>query len=412
MCQCQKLPLQHPQFLSPYQLASGTNPKLPSMMSNRVRALTAAPSSKIISNNLKAIHKAREAFIASGNSEKIRRDLAHDIRTSGDIKYITVDHVYFKRADSREWHGPVTVLGQDGQQVLIKKGSSYVRVHLCQLELIPPSPRPTPETKTTTIEAPNQQNTKLTHCPTSFRPQNDSSSQEETSSSGDDQSNDKDTQDNGNKNTIPSKQQEHWLNRYHKTTAPTKIKPNITIEYKLGENSPWETVKALSPAGKVTGKYSNCWNTKNQNNFKQPIDFSKIAEWKIAEEKTSLDTQSKENHEMETTDQLSNLSLEEDEIQTHESLLVRNKNKTLEAKLSELQQCKSEVCEEVPDQGQNFISLRWLIKEKLANNKKFIKVRLCARGWEEAQNFKTDWQTCSKEDLCLTCSMIASNKWT
>ena len=92
---------------------------------------------------------------------------------------------------------------------------------------------------------------------------------------------------------------------------------------------------------------------------------------------------------METTDQLSNLSLEEDEIQTHESLLVRNKNKTLEAKLSELQQCKSEVFEEVPDQGQNFISLRWLIKEKLAN-KKFIKVRLCARGWEEAQNFKTD----------------------
>ena len=59
-----------------------------------------------------------------------------------------------------------------------------------------------------------------------------------------------------------------------KKTAPTKIKPNITIEYKIGENNPWETVKALSPAGKVAEKYSNCWNTKNQNNFKQPIDFS------------------------------------------------------------------------------------------------------------------------------------------
>ena len=46
MCQCQNLPLQHPQFLYPYQLASGTNPKLPSMMSNRVPALTAAPSRK------------------------------------------------------------------------------------------------------------------------------------------------------------------------------------------------------------------------------------------------------------------------------------------------------------------------------------------------------------------------------
>ena len=40
------------------------------------------------------------------------------------------------------------------------------------------------------------------------------------------------------------------------------------------ENNQWETVKVLSLAGKATGKYSNCWNTKNHNNFKQPIDFS------------------------------------------------------------------------------------------------------------------------------------------
>ena len=36
---------------------------------------------------------AREGFIAGKNSEKIRRALAHNIRTSGDIKYITGDHV-------------------------------------------------------------------------------------------------------------------------------------------------------------------------------------------------------------------------------------------------------------------------------------------------------------------------------
>ena len=70
------------------------------MMTNKVPALTATPLRKIICNNLKAIHKAREAFIASENSEKIRRALAHDIRTSEDIKYITGDHVYFKQADS------------------------------------------------------------------------------------------------------------------------------------------------------------------------------------------------------------------------------------------------------------------------------------------------------------------------
>ena len=45
---------------------------------------------------------------------------------------------------------------------------------------------------------------------------------------------------------------------------------------------------------------------------------------------------------MEMIDQLSNLSLEEDEIQTHETLLVHNKEKTLEAKLKEPQQWKNE----------------------------------------------------------------------
>ena len=153
-------------------------------------------------------------------------------------------------ADSREWHGPATVLGQGGQQVLIKNGSSYFRVHPCQLQLITPPPQPTPETETSTIKVPSPQNTKLIHCQTSIRPQTDSSFQEETSSSEDDQSDDEDTKDSGNNNTIPSKQQENGHNRQHKTVVPTKIKPSITIEYKLRENSPWETVQVLSCAGK------------------------------------------------------------------------------------------------------------------------------------------------------------------
>ena len=51
-----------------------------------------------------------------------------------------------------------------------------------------------------------------------------------------------------------------------------------------------------------------------QNNFSQPIGFSKIAESKILEEAPiSSDTQGNENHKMELIDQLSNLLLEEDE---------------------------------------------------------------------------------------------------
>ena len=94
---------------SSYQLTICVNPKLPSMVSNRAPVLIVTPSSKVISNNFGAIHKAEKAVIASENSETLSRALAHNIRTSGDIIYTTGDHVCFTRADSREWHGPATV---------------------------------------------------------------------------------------------------------------------------------------------------------------------------------------------------------------------------------------------------------------------------------------------------------------
>ena len=126
-----------------------------------------------------------------------------------------------------------------------------------------------------------------------------------------------------------------------------------------------------------------------------------------------MNSYSNANHEMEIINQLSNLSIEKHEIQIHETLLVQNKEKIVEAKLKELQQQKSvNVYEKVPEQGQDCISLRLLIKVKLVKNRKFIKVRLCARSLVEEQNFRANSPTCSREDHCLTCSMIASNKQT
>ena len=119
---------------SPYQLAIGSNPKLPTVITDDLPALTNQPATKILSDNLQALHKAREAFMASENSERIRRAMSHNIRTTGDVKYLTGDSVLYKRTSSREWHGPGKVLGQDGQQVLVKHGSIYVRVHPCRLQ--------------------------------------------------------------------------------------------------------------------------------------------------------------------------------------------------------------------------------------------------------------------------------------
>ena len=55
---------------------------------------------------------------------------------SGDMKYVNGDTVYFKQKDNR-WRGPGTVIGQDGQFVLVRNQHRWIRVHPCRLQLIP-----------------------------------------------------------------------------------------------------------------------------------------------------------------------------------------------------------------------------------------------------------------------------------
>ena len=92
-------------------------------------------TNEIVACNLNAMHAACQAFIKSESAEKLRRALCHQTRTYSDVKYFTGNIVHCKRNNSNEWKGPWTVIGQDGQQVLVKHGGSYVRVHPCRLLL-------------------------------------------------------------------------------------------------------------------------------------------------------------------------------------------------------------------------------------------------------------------------------------
>ena len=65
----------------------------------------------------------------------MRRALWHQVRTSSEVKYVTGDKVYYKRWTDDYWKRPVTVIGQENQQVLIKHGSTYQRMHLFKLHL-------------------------------------------------------------------------------------------------------------------------------------------------------------------------------------------------------------------------------------------------------------------------------------
>ena len=115
------------------------------------------------------------------------------------------------------------------------------------------------------------------------------------------------------------------------------------------------------------------------------IDLLKVQQYKILEETPSNSTT---NNEIELLKRLSDLSLNEqtdNETIVHETLISTNNAKQLEAKLKELSQWEQGlVYEEIDDKGQERISLRWVLKEKINDNgSKFIKAHLCATGFEE-----------------------------
>ena len=75
----------------------------------------------------------------------------------------------------------------------------------------------------------------------------------------------------------------------------------------------------------------------------------------------------------------------------------------IDAKFKEISNLvENNVFDVVPDTGQRRISTKWVITEKIKKEKKIIKARLVARGFEEKlENTRTDSLTCSCMSLRL-----------
>ena len=74
----------------------------------------------------------QDAFIQNESAEKLQEAVRYQVRSSGDTKYFTGDAVYYKQNDDA-WKGPGTVIGQEGNQILVKHGSVNIRIHPCRL---------------------------------------------------------------------------------------------------------------------------------------------------------------------------------------------------------------------------------------------------------------------------------------
>ena len=77
---------------------------------------------------------ARRAFIEQESAGRLRQALNRKTHTYSNTIFCQGDQVYYWRNNRSEWHGPAVVIGRDGQQVLVKHGGYYVRVHPCRLQ--------------------------------------------------------------------------------------------------------------------------------------------------------------------------------------------------------------------------------------------------------------------------------------
>ena len=175
-------------------------------------------------------------------------------------------------------------------------------------------------------------------------------------------------------------------------------KPGQTIECKLANNdSGWKKMNVISRAGKATGKNKYLMNVAMEQGEPFWLDFYHgVREWKACEIKPTSD--------------------DEHTFGDEENIMISSSERDLEtARKNELQSwIKNEVYTQVSDQGQPRISTRWVYTHKNVNNKQVCKARLVASGFQDgdAGNITNDSPTCSKEGLCITLAIMASNHLT
>ena len=379
---------------SPCQLVFGKNPGYPSVLHDKMPALSSETKSEMLSDKLNALHSARKAFVTAESDERIRRALRQKTRNYSTSIYQNGDSVFYKRENVPAWKGPGVVIGQDGQTILVKHGSTYVRVH--------PS-RITHEYA--------EVNSNQSEMDTSKEPQNSRGSSIRQSVDEEEIDVDK-NQTEIEQNHAETPQNHAVVTHNHAAVSqaqvetPTEVSRQASISQSNADpnagqifmqsgrelpkvhkhvvaklkNDEWKQFKILSRAGKIGSKHENWLNVHDKDEDRAfSMDWKdNIQEWKEAEPEEVLVAYAASQDQM--------------------SAMFAEMNKWREY----------DVYEEVEDVGQHAISTRWVFTSKDG----ITKARLVARGFEDSEtNLRTDSPTCSKMNLRIIMAIAASKKW-
>ncbi len=365
---------------SPYQLVFGKNPNIPSVLSDKLPALEGVTASQVIAEHLNAITAARKAFVEAEASDKIKRALARKTRPATSLIFETGDKVFYKRNDSDKWKGPATVIGKEKHQIFIKHGGVYVRVNPCHL------------THATNENKEAQNPSQPDNCK-----ENTNKDTNPTVAEG----RELDTSDEEDERTVSELNPQ--VDNYHDNVniqaeelgmSITRDKPEQNkllipskgskIRYKMRDGENFEEAKVLGKAGKATGKNKFWINVEDEDGQLKSLNLEQVEDMEILDELVLLSTGESNDVEVKQA-----MALELENWRHHH------------------------VFTEVEDEGQAAVSCRWVITEKYKEGERFVKARLVARGFEEAEinDIRKDSPTCGKDSLRLCLTLFASMEW-
>ena len=163
------------------------------------------------------------------------------------------------------------------------------------------------------------------------------------------------------------------------------LKVKSKIIYFNADSESWNQALVLRRARKCSGKNKTWFNLKNITADQHiSVDFNQIKGWKNSEEDILIADSS-------------------DNVEILEAKQAESRNWTTR-----------NVYEEVDDNDQKVISLRWVLSQKYKESGIVYKPRLVARGFGEynLNELRKDSPTCCKVSFWLVVSIIASNIWT
>ena len=241
--------LQNQGGFSPNQLVFGYNANFPTVLTDAPPALESTTASDIVRKNLEALHSARENFIKSESSERVRRALRCKTRTYSDCVFQNGEKVFYRRKGFKGWKGPARVLGQEGKTVLLRHGTSYYRCDPCQLMKVA-----NVSEDTTDRSSEQQQSTeRAEQNRTNIDEGEDDDDDLESNPSDDDEVEHDDTRHS------PSEDDENTVEQQIFESKDVKPTAKMYVEYKLNDGTE-ATAIVLSRQPKRGSKYNNWLN--------------------------------------------------------------------------------------------------------------------------------------------------------